>query len=145
MSESAVQEAEVAGWPELLRRVAEIAGQQAGLDLAAAYGGTDIYIPLPQKIGESHELALVMGLAAARQVARELGGFGTVVSVPMGPRSPRNLRRVAVARMTNEGFDQASIARALKCSRKTVMRDQQRLRAQRRPDAAEPPRQGSLF
>ena len=118
-------------WPEVLQRAAEIAGAPAAAGLARVFGGGELYIPRPEAIGEGHPLARAMGLAGARAFARELGGFGSTVSIPLGPNTYTSLRRAAVAELTDEGRSQPYIGRKLGMPDRSVRRWQKRIKLQR--------------
>lgn len=49
-------------------------GLALALRLAEHFGGGEIYVPL--RVRENHPVARVIGVAAAEQLARELGGHG---------------------------------------------------------------------
>lgn len=65
--------------PRLLAELAELAGSEAALKLAAAKGGTRLYVP--KSLDKDHPLAKDMGLEGARSLCRLYGG--EYITVPM--------------------------------------------------------------
>ena len=60
--------------PKFTRQIARVAGLDAALALAAAHGGTRIYIP--RNLPADHWLITLVGQDAAQRMAREFGGEG---------------------------------------------------------------------
>jgi hypothetical protein len=104
-------------WP-VLQRIAEAVGSAATLTLAARYGGRMLYIPQAESIGESHILALELGLATARRLAREVG-HGHIM-IPLGPTSSVERRKLLIRQMGGEGMTNSQVAAALGIHRRTV-------------------------
>lgn len=107
-----------ADWPYVLQQVAEACGAGVALRLAAAYGGRELYVPRPEAIGESHPLALHLGLATARQVAAVLGSNRIII--PLGPLSSFERRKEAMRRMRREGKSNGEAAKVLGITRRAV-------------------------
>lgn len=105
-------------WPEVLQHAAEACGTGPALQLAAAYGGREIYVPRPEGIDEGHHLALTLGLATARSLAAALGAGRLIV--PMGPTSTTAKRREAMRRMRREGVPIRRQAEVLGLHQRTV-------------------------
>ncbi len=107
-----------AEWPYLLQQVAEACGAGVALRLAATYGGRELYIPQPDAIDEGHPLALHLGLATARQVARTLGSNRIII--PLGPLSSVERRKQAMRQMRRDGKSNGHVAKVLGVHRRTV-------------------------
>ncbi len=107
-----------ADWPYVLQQVAEACGAGAALRLAATYGGRELYVPRPEAIDEGHHLALHLGLATARQVAKVLGS--NRIMVPLGPASTVERRKLLMRKMRIEGKSNGQVAKALGVHRRTV-------------------------
>ena len=67
-----------------------IVGSEAALRLAGALGGLDLWVP--EKLDETHELARVMGLTAAKKLCAAYGG-GEIMT-PSGRKRPSRAREV---------------------------------------------------
>jgi DNA-binding NarL/FixJ family response regulator len=108
------------GMPTVLADVADMAGQDAALALALAYGGTEIYWPKPDSIGPDHDLAKVLGQDVAQLLARDL--FMGRVMIPMGAGNQYARRHAAILALRSEGKSIAQIARALGVTSRCVER-----------------------
>ncbi|QPC44608.1 helix-turn-helix domain-containing protein [Kaustia mangrovi] len=128
------------GWlPSILAEIAETAGLEAALKLAAERGGTEVYIPAA--CSDDHWLAACVGREAADRICRHFasGHGGISLRLPLGPQgSIAEMRRIA-DRMIAEGRPTSEIARAVGYTSRTVERRRARLRSRHDP------RQGSLF
>ena len=96
--------------PGVLDEIADIAGRDAALDLAAAFGGSTLHVPAPGRV-HSHALAHVLGDQRARQVAERFQG--DVVYVP-------KCRRAVARRMRSQGRSTRDIASVMGVSRRAV-------------------------
>jgi ActR/RegA family two-component response regulator len=106
--------------------VGSACGYGAALTLAAAFGGAELYIPTPDRLGEEHPLALALGLAVARAVAKAIG-HGKVI-VPLGPLSQTRQKWQAYSRMAEAQTPNAKMARALGVHQRTIERYNARVR-----------------
>lgn len=104
----------------VLADIEEACGSAAALQMAAAFGGREIYIPRPEAIGESHPIAQAVGLACGRKIAAHLAHG--VVLIPLGPHSSLGRRRDSYRRLRLEGRSLAFIARALGVHIRTIKR-----------------------
>jgi DNA-binding NarL/FixJ family response regulator len=119
------------------RRFAHLPGilaDIAALKLAAARGGTRVY--LPAKASDNHWLVQAVGRQAADTICREFGGAGTQTEIPVGPGGTLAQVRRRLGEMEAEGRSEREIATTLGIAGRTV----RRRRAARRGDA----RQGKL-
>jgi hypothetical protein len=75
--------------PGILAEIADIAGEDAALAVAAARGGTQVYIP--PSPDRDHWLSRLVGQQAARAIADRLtcGVGGMRVDLPLGPKGAR--------------------------------------------------------
>lgn len=98
--------------PGILSQIADIAGEDAALAVAAARGGTQIYIP-PEP-GRDHWLSRLVGQQAAAAIADKLtcGVGGMRVDLPLGPKGAAARLRAKVDRMIKEGLSERAIAQA---------------------------------
>ncbi len=102
--------------PGVLAEIAEVAGYAAALEVALAHGGEDAFhIPRPEYLAHErgHPLVALLGLEAARAVARRCGG---------GPVYIPRARRALVAYLADQGRTTAEIAVRLGLSRRTARR-----------------------
>jgi hypothetical protein len=115
--------------PGILAQIADIAGEDAALAVAAARGGTQVYIPpVPDR---EHWLARLVGHNAAKQIADRLtcGVGGMRVDLPLGPKGAAARLRAKVDRMIDENRSERDIALATGYT----IRGVRRRRAMRRP------------
>ena len=99
--------------PRELAAVAQIVGREAALDLAAALGGQDVYIPAGRNLRDDHPLVPVLGADAALKLAAALAG--NRLYIPFA-------RRALVKRLAARGRTSREIAAALGLSTATVRR-----------------------
>jgi len=116
--------------PELLQRVADVAGAVVAYKFAEAFGGTKIY--LPATVQEDSKLARAVGAAAAEKIVKEVGS-GHIL-VPLGPHATHTRVRRAIRQQLKAGLSTARVARQLGCHERTVERVRRDLR-----EAEEPP------
>jgi hypothetical protein len=57
-----------------MQEVAGLIGHAATERLAAAFGGTEVYVPKTRRLSEEHPLARTIGLVAARRLAGRYSG-----------------------------------------------------------------------
>ena len=99
--------------PGILAEIADIAGEDAALAVAAARGGTQVYIPpSPER---DHWLSRLVGQQAARAIADRLtcGVGGMRVDLTLGPKGHAARIRAKVDRMIDDGgFSERDIAQA---------------------------------
>jgi hypothetical protein len=126
--------------PGALAEIAAVAGEEAALAIAAARGGTQIYIPpSPER---DHWLARLVGHKAAQAIADRLtcGVGGMRVELPLGPKGAAAELRAKVDRLIAEGeLSERDIARATGYTIRGVRRRRARLAA------PSDDRQGRLF
>jgi hypothetical protein len=100
--------------PHVLAEIAEVAGEDAALAIAAARGGTTVYIP-PAPASD-HWLSRAVGQAKAKAIAERLtcGVGGMRIDLPLGPQTGHLAQaRAKVDRMIAEGeASERDIARA---------------------------------
>ena len=89
------------GLPGVLADVADMAGADAALALALAYGGTEVYWPRPESITPEHDLAKCLGHDVAQLLARDL--FVGRVIIPMGQGNQYARRHAAILALRSEG------------------------------------------
>lgn len=99
-----------ANLPGVLREIADIAGEEAALAVAAARGGTQIYLPTVPPI--DHWLCRLIGVKQARAVAEHLtcGIYGCRIELPLGPAGHAAKARATVDAMLMEGRSERDIA-----------------------------------
>lgn len=104
--------------PDVLARFAEAAGVGPALKLAAAFGGTELYIP--EKMVPGHRIAEAVGREPA-EILVEIFGTG-VLLIPLGPTSMKNRTHDEIRRLRSEGRAYPDIARATGVHIRTVQR-----------------------
>lgn len=109
--------------PPLLRRIAEVAGPVAAVQLARDHGGTEIYIR--KKLDADHVLVQSIGMRAAALILDALGAG--VLEVPLGPACYGARLARAIAERHRAGQSEREIARALRCHIRTVRRHRAKL------------------
>lgn len=109
--------------PPVLRRIAEVAGVVAAVQLARDYGGTEIYIR--KKLDSDHVLVRSVGMRGAELILDALGAG--VLEVPMGPNCSGAQLARAIAERHRAGQSEREIARALRCHIRTVRRHRAKL------------------
>lgn len=114
--------------PHVLAEIAAVAGEDAALAIAAARGGTQIYIPpTPPK---DHWLSRLVGHKSALAIADRLTcGVGSMrVDLPLGPKGAAARLRAKVDRLISEGeLSERDIARATGYSIRGVRRRKAKL------------------
>lgn len=100
----------------LLNRIAEAGGERAALILGREKAGQEIYIPA--RISESHWLAELVGLEAARAIAEVYGGQNIVLPPALGGAKRR--RAALLAEMIRRGYSVNQITRETGLARSTV-------------------------
>lgn len=113
--------------PGILAEIAEVAGERAALLIAAARGGTQIYVPPVPEL--DHWLCRLIGRAEARAVCEQLTcGVGPRrVDVPFGPLGAHAKLREAVDALIIEGRSERDIALATGYAARSVRRRRARL------------------
>ncbi|TCS62569.1 helix-turn-helix domain-containing protein [Varunaivibrio sulfuroxidans] len=110
--------------PGILAEIAAVAGDGAALALARARGGTEIEVP--KNPHPDCQLARIVGLDAARAIAREIG-HGRL-AIPMAALRGPAARRAAAAAMSDKGASAVTVALSCDMSTRTVRRIRRRLR-----------------
>ncbi|EAU40181.1 hypothetical protein FP2506_11512 [Fulvimarina pelagi HTCC2506] len=129
--------------PALLEEIAEVAGEEAAMKLAAAHGGTRRYIP--GDASDGHWLPRLVGREAANRICAHFSHMdeqgnpvGQQVLLPLGATgSLRDARRRAAKCIANGG-SAADAARAAGLTERTAYRIRRRMKAA-------DDRQGDLF
>lgn len=98
--------------PGILAEIANVAGEDAALAVAAARGGTQIYVP--PSPDRDHWLSRLVGMAAAKAIADQLtcGVGGRRVDLPLGPKGHAARIRAKVDRMIADDRSERDIALA---------------------------------
>ena len=101
--------------PGVLAEIAEVAGREAALELAIAWGGTDIHVPKPEHLTRNpqHPLARLLNFGRAARIARRFGGGQVYL-----PRA----RRACALHLAAKGTSSAEIAARLGCTPHSVRR-----------------------
>ena len=87
--------------PELLQIVADAAGLDAAIRLAALKGGRMVYIPVPDNdLDSDHWLVKTIGHEAAKRIMELYGG--TRVNIPLGPFAGNRSKVWAAIRAAKE-------------------------------------------
>jgi hypothetical protein len=122
--------------PELLAEIAEAAGLDAALKLAAAYGGVRRTFPARIR-SDSHWLAACVGREAADKICAHFAqGSGSGVSagikvlVPLGPTGSIAGARRRLAQALAEGKSASEAARAAGMTERSAYRARSRARHQ---------------
>lgn len=126
--------------PGVLQEIAEVVGEEAAFAIAAARGGTQVYIPpVPPS---DHWLCKLIGVELARLLADKLtmGIKGLRLELPLGPASHAAQVRARVDAMIKAGASERDIALATRYTIRAIRRRRALLNAD--TDAA---RQLSLF
>lgn len=108
--------------PGILAEIADIAGEDAALAVAAARGGTQIYIPPSPP--RDHWLSRLVGHQAAKAIADRLtcGVGGMRVDLPLGPKGHAARQRAKVDRMIHDDRSERDIALATGYTVRSVRR-----------------------
>lgn len=116
--------------PGILKEIAQGVGPAVALELAAALGGSMVYIAR-QPSGKS-QVVKAVGLEAARAIGRLMGG--DTFLIPLGPLADARRQRAAIVKRLGEGYGVQRIARDLHCHCRTVQRVKNRLEDRRQAD-----------
>ena len=97
--------------PGVLAEIEAVAGREAALEIALAFGGTDIYV----SARGAHARAVIdaVGAGAWAAIVARLGG--ETVHVPLA-------RRALVRHLSSQGVGTAEIARRLHITQRTARR-----------------------
>jgi hypothetical protein len=121
--------------PGVLADIAAVAGEDAALTIAAARGGTQIYMPpAPEK---DHWLSCLVGHRSALAIADRLTcGVGSMrIDLPLGPKGAAAKLRAKVDRLLEEGeLSERDIARATGYTARGVRMRAARMRTGERED-----------
>lgn len=125
--------------PQVLEDIARIAGDEAARRVAAAVGGTRVYIP--PRPGPDHWLSKLVGQEAARLIGDHFtaGILGARVDIPLGDTGFVASQRARIDAMILAGRSERDIARACGYTDRGVRKRRAKLKA------ARDSRQGSLF
>jgi hypothetical protein len=113
--------------PGILAEIADIAGEDAALAVAAARGGTQVYIPPEPDAG--HWLSRLVGHKAALAIADRLtcGVGGRRVELPVGAKGYAARGRAKVDRMIDQGASERAIALATGYTSSAIRRRKKKL------------------
>lgn len=111
--------------PPILNDLADVIGRDKG-GLAAAvaiglhYGGRRVYIPRNLPLEDDHQLIKLVGVMAARKLARHYDGL--TLTIPPTLIGQQGRRRATVIALHAGGASQCDIAHRLGIARSTVQR-----------------------
>lgn len=113
--------------PGVLRQIANVAGEEAALAIAAVRGGTQVYFP--PRPANDHWLCQLIGPEAAEKVCDELTcGVGPLrVDLPLGPCGHAAKARAKVDAMLGEQRSERDIALATGYTIRAIRRRRARL------------------
>lgn len=108
--------------PDLLDRIAQIAGEAAALQVATAKGGTRAYFPA--KPSANSWLVQAVGQEKAELICKTLvaGSKGDTIPVPLGPMGSRAKQWHAMRRAFAEGASVPEAARLAGVDERTARR-----------------------
>lgn len=95
--------------PVSMLRLIDVVGLPAVIALVREYGGTGVFIPLPENIHGTHRVAELIGLDNMRRLA-ELHGR-EYLEIPLCKQAMRAARNADIAAKARNGWSQAEIAR----------------------------------
>lgn len=107
-------------WSELptgLRLIQHVAGSDAALALAKAYGGTSIYVP--RTISPQHPLRLLLSEEQAQALSLTFGGDR--LDIPKTDAVLRQLRKRRILASRNQGASIAALATEHNLSRRRIL------------------------
>ncbi len=106
--------------PGVLAEIAAATTRMTALKVAAAVGGTRVYIPT--RPTEDHWLAMLVGHERATAIGAALAPAqgGLDILVPMGPLAQRLSRWRRIKEMIDSNMSKREIARAVGCHERTV-------------------------
>ncbi|PZA12447.1 hypothetical protein DNX69_10750 [Rhodopseudomonas palustris] len=120
--------------PDLLATIAEVAGLDAALQIADAYGGTRKQVPAHLPDG-SHWLTDCVGRQAAEKICDHFrqgtagGGFGgAYLTIPLGPAGAVAAARRRMAKALADGKSASEAARIAGMTERTAYRARSRAR-----------------
>ncbi len=105
--------ADIPALPAGLREIADHAGREAALAVAATYGGRDWRVPARQDSPAARALAEAVGPSAAAALVTALGGH--VLDIPLA-------RRAVTRWLAGQGLGSRQIAARLRISERTARR-----------------------
>ena len=120
--------------PGLLQEIAEVAGEDAALKVAAAVGGTRQYIP--GSLGDEHWLIDALGRAKAEAVCQHFSHVdeegrpsGQHWQIPLGPVANDKVRRRRMAQALAKGASARDAAQSVGAHERTAWRVKARMGA----------------
>ena len=118
--------------PSLLGEIAGATDLNSALVIARDWGGRQVYIPSPQKLGEEHELAKLIGYEMALKLCQYFsgGGRGVSIQIPHGMFGNQKLIQRNIDNLVNDGLSHSDIAQKLKINIRTVSRQKRRKKTQ---------------
>lgn len=108
--------------PPVLEKLVNGIGFPATLKVVERWGGTRLYVPKAENIGEEHELAKAIGIAAAHKLARAHAADEKADDWLEVPRAAVYLRRVRdqIIRESYQGTSVTRLARKFGMTRRNV-------------------------
>ena len=130
-------EARLSWLPAIYRELAERAGLEAALGLAAAKGGTRVYVPLDARIAPW--MVEAMGNAGAAAFVKLYGG--EAIDLPTNPVGGQKERVRAIRKALAEGESANAVAARFRSSRRHMFWHKARMReTAAAPDLFTPPK-----
>ncbi len=131
-------------FPGILGEIAEAVGEEAALAVAEARGGTLGYFPgvltLREGRSENNWLIEAVGIEAAIKIAAACSpSRGVLIDVPLGPLARDFRLHQEVDKRLCAGENANEIARALKITRRAVLRRKAKTREKNCPDVQSAP------
>lgn len=90
------------------QRLRELIGDHAAFRMMNCWGGTRLYIPIPEHCHEKHNIALAIGLDAMKIMAAEFGGDR--LEIPTGYDALKQIRNADILERINNGEHQSILA-----------------------------------
>ena len=124
----------------ILAEIAEAAGEEAAIAVARAGGGRHCYFPGVATLGEERQknnwLVKAVGMEAAIKIAAACcPRRGFWVDMPLGPMAYGFRLQEAIDKLLRSGKSINEIARALRCTRRSVYRRKAKIRQTSSPEA----------
>lgn len=96
-------------WPDIIRRIAELIGDELALELAQKEGGVERRTYIPKSTATEHRWAQVVGPDAWQLLVDEWGGER--VTLPRGSRIGTEVKKIEILQLAEEGLACREIAR----------------------------------
>ena len=125
---------DIADLPPMLQHWVELSGLDAVMRLVQRFGGTRVYIPMPEHITPDHWLAQELGVEAARAVAKAY--TQEILLVPMATQALEKLKENLIRIDLGNGLSVRDIALKHRVHERRVWRI--KATAQRQCEAPDP-------